>query len=75
MVDGGGAGGLALPGAIYAATGGGYVTVFAPLLMLFFLFRVTGIPATEAQALRSKGDDYRQYQRTTNAFVPWFPRS
>jgi steroid 5-alpha reductase family enzyme len=53
----------------------GYLAVFAPLLMLFFLFRVTGIPATEAQALRSKGDDYRRYQQTTSAFVPWFPRS
>ena len=53
----------------------GYVAVFAPLLMLFFLFRVTGIPATEAQALRSKGDDYRRYQQTTSAFMPWFPRS
>ena len=53
----------------------GYLAVFAPMLMLFFLFRLTGIPATEAQALRSKGEDYRQYQRTTSAFVPWFPRS
>ena len=53
----------------------GYLAVFAPLLMLFFLFRVTGIPATEAQALRSKGDDYRRYQQTTSAFVPWFQKS
>ena len=53
----------------------GYLTVFAPMLMLFLLFRVTGIPATEAQALRSKGADYEEYQRTTSAFVPWFPRS
>ena len=53
----------------------GYVAAFAPLLMLFFLLRVTGIPATEAQALRSKGEDYRQYQRTTSVFVPWFSRS
>ena len=53
----------------------GYVAIFAPMLMLFFLFRVTGIPATEAQALRTKGDDYRRYQQTTSAFVPWFPRS
>ena len=53
----------------------GYLALFAPALMLFFLFRVTGIPATEAQALRSRGDDYRQYQRATSAFVPWFPRS
>jgi len=52
----------------------GWTTLYCPLLMLYFLFRVTGIPATEAQALRSRGDDYRQYQATTSAFVPWFPR-
>jgi steroid 5-alpha reductase family enzyme len=42
--------------------------------MLYLLVRVTGIPAAEAQALRSRGDDYRHYQRTTSVFVPWFPR-
>ncbi len=39
-----------------------------------WLVRVTGIPATEAQAVRSKGEAYRAYQRTTSAFLPWFPR-
>jgi steroid 5-alpha reductase family enzyme len=53
----------------------GYVALIAPMLILYFLFRVTGIPATEAQALRSKGESYRRYQQTTSAFVPWFPRS
>jgi len=53
----------------------GWLALSAPALMLYLLFRVTGIPATEAQALRSRGDDYRQYQATTSAFVPWFPRS
>lgn len=53
----------------------GLATVYCPLLMLWFLFRVTGIPATEAQALASRGDEYRDYQRTTSAFVPWFPRT
>jgi steroid 5-alpha reductase family enzyme len=53
----------------------GYLSIFAPLLMLYFLFRVTGIPATEAQALRGRGEAYREYQNTTSAFVPWFPRS
>ena len=43
--------------------------------MLYFLFRVTGIPATEAQSLRSKGDDYRRYQKSTSAFIPWFPKA
>jgi steroid 5-alpha reductase family enzyme len=53
----------------------GWLALGCPLLMLYFLFRVTGIPATEEQALRSKGEAYREYQRTTSAFVPWFPRS
>jgi len=53
----------------------GWTTIFAPALMLFFLLRVTGIPYTEQQSLRSKGEAYRAYQRTTSAFVPWFPKS
>jgi steroid 5-alpha reductase family enzyme len=46
----------------------------SPALMLYFLLRVTGIPATEAQAVKSRGEDYRDYQRTTSMFVPWFPK-
>jgi steroid 5-alpha reductase family enzyme len=42
--------------------------------MLYLLFSVTGIPPAEAQALRSRGDEYREYQRTTSVFVPWFPK-
>jgi steroid 5-alpha reductase family enzyme len=52
----------------------GWTAIYAPLLMLGFLFKVTGIPATEAQAVRSKGQAYREYQRTTNVFIPWFKR-
>ncbi len=42
--------------------------------MLFFLLKVTGVPPTEAQALKSRGDAYRQYQRTTSVFFPWPPK-
>jgi steroid 5-alpha reductase family enzyme len=52
----------------------GWITVYCPLLMLYFLLRVTGIPATEEQALKSRGEAYREYQRTTSVFVPWFPK-
>lgn len=52
----------------------GWMTVVCPLLMLYFLFRVTGIPLTEEYAVRRKGEAYREYQRTTSAFVPWFTR-
>ena len=53
----------------------GWMAVVCPLLMLYFLFKVTGIPATEAQALRTRGEEYRRYQQTTSVFVPWFKRS
>ncbi len=49
-----------------------WLALISPALMLYFLLRVTGIPATEEQALRTKGDDYRHYQSTTSMFVPWF---
>jgi steroid 5-alpha reductase family enzyme len=54
---------------------GGWMSVYAPALMFLFLTKVTGIKATEEHAVRSRGEDYRQYQRTTNAFFPWWPRA
>lgn len=52
----------------------GWTGLLGPALMLYFLTRVTGIAATEAHALRSRGDAYRQYQREVSAFVPWPPQ-
>jgi steroid 5-alpha reductase family enzyme len=48
----------------------GWIAILAPLSMLYFLLRVTGIPLTEQLAVASRGDSYREYQRTTSAFVP-----
>jgi len=52
----------------------GWLSLMPAALMLLLIVKVTGIPPTEAQALRSRGEDYRAYQRTTSAFFPWFPR-
>jgi len=52
----------------------GWLALALPAAMLYFLFYVTGIPPAEAQAIRSRGDEYREYQRTTSVFVPWFPK-
>lgn len=54
------------PAALLAWTG--------PVLMWVFLRWISGIPFTEAQALRSRGDDYRAYQQATPMLLPWFPR-
>lgn len=58
-------------------TGAGWVaaSLVGPALMLATLCWITGIPYTEAQALRTRGDDYRDYQRTTSVLIPWFPRN
>ncbi len=52
----------------------GWVAIIGPASILYLLLRVTGIPLTEEQSLRSRGDAYRRYQQTTSAFVPWFPK-
>jgi steroid 5-alpha reductase family enzyme len=52
----------------------GWLSLISPALILYFLLSVTGIPATEAQAIRTRGNEYRAYQRTTSSFVPWFPK-
>ncbi|AVP97689.1 hypothetical protein C7S18_10965 [Ahniella affigens] len=51
-----------------------YFSIFGLVAMGVSLNWITGIPYVEAQALRSRGDDYRAYQRTTNSFFPWFPK-
>ena len=52
----------------------GWIAIVGPASILYLLLRVTGIPMTEEQSLRSRGDAYRRYQQTTSAFVPWFPK-
>jgi steroid 5-alpha reductase family enzyme len=52
----------------------GWLGWIAPALILYLVLFVTGIPPSEEQALRSRGEDYRRYQRETSAFVPWLPR-
>jgi steroid 5-alpha reductase family enzyme len=53
----------------------GWLTLLGPALMLLFLTRITGIPPTEQRALESRGDAYREYQRTTSVLFPWPPKA
>ncbi len=53
----------------------GWTTVYCPLSILYLLLKVTGIPMAEAQSLKSRGEAFREYQKTTSAFIPWFVRS
>ena len=53
---------------------GALLALIGPLAMYVFLRFLTGIPPAERSSLRSRGEAYRQYQKTTNAFFPWKPR-
>lgn len=51
-----------------------WLPVATQALMLATLLFGTGIPHAERQALLRRGEDYRDYQRTTSAFLPLPPR-
>jgi steroid 5-alpha reductase family enzyme len=52
----------------------GWTGLVAPAAILYLILNVTGVPPTEAQALRTRGAAYARYQQTTSAFFPWRPR-
>lgn len=60
--------------AAVAAPAAGWLAAIQPVVMFGLIRFVSGVPFTELQSLKSRGDDYRHYQRTTNAFFPWWPR-
>lgn len=45
-----------------------------PVLMYAFVRWISGVPWTEAQALRTRGDDYRAYQREVPMLFPRLSR-
>ena len=47
-----------------------WVTVAGVVVMYLFITRITGIPYTERQALRSRGESYRRYRERVPAFFP-----
>ncbi len=53
----------------------GYLCIHAPLLMIFLLTKVTGVPPAEKSSIASKGEAYRAYQKTTSSFIPWFKKT
>ena len=56
--------------ALGAGSGHWWVTVAGVVVMYLFITRITGIPYTERQALRSRGRSYRRYREHVPAFFP-----
>jgi steroid 5-alpha reductase family enzyme len=52
----------------------GWLAWGSPLIIVYLILKVTGVPPTEAQSLLNKGEAYVQYQKETSVLFPWFPK-
>ena len=52
----------------------GWFALIGPVMMYVFLRYITGVPFAERSSIRSRGEAYRNYQKTTNTFFPWRPQ-
>lgn len=52
----------------------GWLSFIGPVMMYIFLRYITGVPYAERSSLKSRGEAYRDYQKTTNTFFPWIPQ-
>jgi steroid 5-alpha reductase family enzyme len=57
---------------LIATPGSAGWTVFSPLLMSFFLLKVSGVTLLE-KTITTRRPDYAAYQARTSAFFPWWP--
>ncbi len=52
----------------------GELALVCPMLMYYFLNKVSGVPLAEKQSLKSRSGEYAEYQRITPPFFPWLPK-
>lgn len=50
----------------------GVLGIISPVLIFYLLLKVSGVPLAEREALRSKGEAYKDYQNRVSMFFPWF---
>jgi steroid 5-alpha reductase family enzyme len=53
----------------------GFIALCPGLLMTTLILKVTGIPPNETESLKRYGDRFRDYQRKTPVFFPFFTRN
>ncbi|MFM0398057.1 DUF1295 domain-containing protein [Paraburkholderia aspalathi] len=59
--------------ALSIGTPWGWFTVLPPVLMVFLLLKLSGIPLLE-ESMAKRRAGYADYMRTTSALIPWPPR-
>jgi steroid 5-alpha reductase family enzyme len=62
-------------GIIPLRDGSSLISLFSPLFMFVLLRFISGVPFAERYSLKSKGELFVAYQKSTNAFFPWIPKN
>lgn len=52
----------------------GFLTIFSPIIMTYFLIKVSGVAMLE-KSMADRKPGYKEYMQKTNAFIPWFPKN
>jgi steroid 5-alpha reductase family enzyme len=58
---------------IACATPGGVWTIASPLTITYLLLQVSGVTLLEKD-IADRRPEYREYQESVSAFIPWFPK-
>jgi steroid 5-alpha reductase family enzyme len=58
---------------LLSLAGSSYLPALGAVLMTALIIKVSGVALLE-KSLKEKKPEYHEYIRTTNAFIPWFPR-
>jgi steroid 5-alpha reductase family enzyme len=58
---------------IALSVSGAWWTVISPLIITLVLLKMTGVALTERSIVDTR-PAYRDYQRRTSTFIPWFPK-
>jgi steroid 5-alpha reductase family enzyme len=59
---------------LIALSAGAWWTIFSPIVMTFFLLRVSGVALLEKD-IGERRPGYADYIRNTSAFIPWPPKT
>ena len=57
----------------FALASGGWWTIFSPIIMTFFLLRVSGVTLLQ-KSLSVAKPQYKDYIERTSSFIPWLPK-
>jgi steroid 5-alpha reductase family enzyme len=52
---------------------GGWWTLISPVIITLVLLKMTGVALTERTIVEHR-PGYRDYQRRTSTFIPWWPK-